>query len=122
MKLSFKNNLKTTLVLDLIFTEGLNWTTADVQAFVLMSEDDPLIDIPLHMDVTYSIVSPKIYRIELTPKGYIFIYNSNFTFKSIPNDGVLRYSINGVPFMINVYDQTVSGKWFLIKTPGLSDM
>ena len=63
MKLSFKNNLKTTLVLDLIFTEGLNWSTADVQAFVLMSEDDPLIDIPLHMDVIYSIVSPKIYRV-----------------------------------------------------------
>jgi hypothetical protein len=63
MKLYFKNNLKTTLVLDLIFTEDLSWSPADVQAFALMSEDDPLIDIPLQMDVTYSIVSPKIYRV-----------------------------------------------------------
>ena len=73
------------------------------------------------MNVIYTVVTPKIYRVELTPKGYVFIYNSTFTFNSIPNDGVVRYSVNGFPFKIDVYNQSLSLMWFLIKTPSLSD-
>ena len=121
MNLYFKNNLKEELVCDLIFPQALNWTATDVQNFISISVVDPLITIS-SFDVTYTVVTPTVMRITLTPKGYIFIYNATFTFTTMPFNGTLHKAINGYPFADVNYATSKAISWFLIKAPALSDM
>ena len=72
-------------------------------------------------DITYTPVTPKIMRINLSPKGYIFIYNASFIFQTAAYNGTFHKAINGYPFSIDNYVVSRTISWFLIKAPGLTE-
>ena len=119
MDVYFKNNLKEELICDLTFQQDLNWNSTDIQNFITITIVDPLITLA-NFDITYVAVTPKIMRIILSPKGYIFIYNASFTFETPANNGTFHKATNGYPFSINNYVVSKIISWFLIKAPGLS--
>lgn len=70
----------------------------------------------------YEAVTPKIMRLTLSPKGYTFIYNVTFTFKTINLDPVnYHHAANGYRFSDTNYGVQAEMLWFLIKAPSLSD-
>ncbi len=119
MDVYFKNNLKEELICDLTFQKDLNWNSTDIQNFIAITIVDPLITLT-YFDITYTVVSPNIMRITLSPKGYIFIYNASFTFQTVAYNGTFHKATNGYPFSINNYAVSRTISWFLIKAPGLS--
>ena len=61
-------------------------------------------------------------RLRLSPKGYAFIYNITFKFKTITYDpSNHHYAANGYRFRDTNYDVEDSLVWYLIKAPSLSD-
>lgn len=61
-------------------------------------------------------------RLTLSPKGYTFIYNVTFNFKTISLDpSNYHLAANGYRFSDANYDVSKSIIWFLIKAPSLSD-
>ena len=60
-------------------------------------------------------------RLRLSPKGYTFIYNVTFKFKTITYDtSNHHFATNGYRFRDANYDVKDSVNWFLIKAPSLS--
>lgn len=61
-------------------------------------------------------------RLTLSPKGYTFIYNVTFTFKTIAlNPDQYNYAANGYRFSDGNYGVQADMLWFLIKAPSLSE-
>lgn len=61
-------------------------------------------------------------RLTLSPKGYIFIYNVTFNFKTMSlTNGQYDFAANMYRFSDLNYDVSASMVWFLIKAPSLSD-
>ena len=109
------------MVCDLTFTQDLNWTTADIQRFLSVSVDDPLISLD-NFNFVYEAISPRIMRLTLSPKGYTFIYNVTFNFKTMSLiNNQYDYAANMYRFSDGNYDVSASISWFLIKAPSLSD-
>ncbi len=71
--------------------------------------------------ITYEAVTPRKMRINLTPKGYIFIYNVTFNFTTKTFTGIHDYAANGYRFSEANYAVSKKLVWFLIKAPSLSD-
>jgi hypothetical protein len=106
----------------LTFTQGLSWGPAEIQRFLQVSVDDPLINID-NFNLVYEAVSPTVMRLTLSPKGYAFIYNATFKFKTIPlQNGSYDYAANMYRFSDFNYDVSATMIWFLIKAPSLSDI
>jgi hypothetical protein len=61
-------------------------------------------------------------RLTLSPKGYTFIYNVTFNFKTKPLiNNQYDFAANMYRFSDGNYDVSASMNWFLIKAPSLSD-
>ena len=61
-------------------------------------------------------------RLTLSPKGYTFIYNVTFNFKTMSlTNGSYDFAANMYRFSDTCYDIPASKIWFLIKAPSLSD-
>lgn len=73
-----------------------------------------------NFDVTYEVAAPKVMRIRMAPKGFIFIYNATITFTTRSFNGTYDKAANGYPFFNSNYAATKSISWFLIKAPSLS--
>ena len=100
----------------------MSWGPAEIQRFLQVSVDDPLININ-SFNLVYEAVSPTVMRLTLSPKGYAFIYNATFKFKTIPlQNGSYDYAANMYRFSDFNYDVSATMIWFLIKAPSLSDM
>ena len=109
------------MVCDLTFTQDLNWTTADIQRFLSVSVDDPLISLD-NFNFVYEAISPRIMRLTLSPKGYTFIYNVTFNFKTMSLiNNQYDYAATMYRFSDGNYDVSASISWFLITAPSLSD-
>ena len=121
MDLYWKNTLHEDLVCDLTFSEDLNWGPAEIQRFLSVNVDDPLISLE-NFNFVYEVVSPRIMRLTLSPKGYTFIYNVTFNFKTMTlNNSQYDFAANMYRFSDLNYDVNASMNWFLIKAPSLSD-
>jgi len=121
MDVYWKNSLHEDLVCDLTFSEDLSWGPAEIQNFLSVSVDDPLISLD-NFNFVYEAVSPRIMRLTLSPKGYTFIYNVTFNFKTKTlTNGQYDFAANMYRFSDLNYDVSASMNWFLIKAPSLSD-
>ena len=83
MDVYWKNSLREELVCDLAFTQDLSWGPAEIERFLQVTVNDPLISID-SFNLVYEAVAPNLMRLTLSPKGYAFIYNATFNFKTIP--------------------------------------
>ena len=120
MNLYWENSLHEDLVCDLTFSQDLSWGPSDIQRFLQVIVDDPLINID-SFNLVYTVVAPNIMRLTLSPKGYAFIYNSTFNFKTIAlKNGNYDYSVLMHRFSDFNYDVSESITWFLIIAPSLS--
>jgi len=115
----FKTSLKDEMVCDLTFTQNLTWGPTEIQSFISISIDDPLLTLS-SFDIVYEVFAPRKMRISLTPKNYIFIYNVTFTFTTKTFSGTYDYAANDYKFSDSVYSVSQSLVWFLIKAPSLS--
>lgn len=100
----------------------MSWGPSDIQRFLQVSVDDPLINID-SFNLFYTVVAPNIMRLTLSPKGYAFIYNSTFNFKTIAlENGNYDYAANMYRFSDGNYNVSGNMIWFLIKAPSLSNI
>lgn len=122
MNVYFLNALNEDLVCDLTFSQDLNWGPAEIERFLSVSVDDPIVNLA-NFNFVYEAVSPRIMRLTLTPKGYIFIYNVTFNFHTIPlMNNNYDFAANNYRFSDLNYNVNGSLNWFLIKAPSLSDI
>jgi hypothetical protein len=73
-------------------------------------------------NVVYSNLSTSSYRITLTPKTYIFLYNATFTVLTETQPTTIDYSTSLMPFKETNYLKSASLTWFLIKGPPFSTL
>lgn len=103
------------------FTQPLSWGPLEISKFIEVTTNDTTIDLK-SFNFVYEVVSPKIMRLRLSPKGFTFIYNVTFKFKTITFDSNNHhYAANGYRFRDTNYDVADSLVWFLIKAPSLSE-
>lgn len=89
---------------DLIFSESLSWGPNEIAAFLQVTTNDTTIDLTT-FNFVYQAVSPKIMRLTISPKGYTFIYNVTFKFKTKTLDPAnYDFAANKYRFRDSCYD------------------
>ena len=76
----FASSLKQSVYVDMIFSQNIDYSTFDQQSFQTFSIDSGNSGMQYSTDMftyTYTNLSSKVYRIEVKPKGYIFLYNAS---------------------------------------------
>lgn len=71
---------------------------------------------------TYKNLSTSSYRIIITPKTYIFLYNATFTVQTKAEPATPEYSLQKLPFKSVVYGKSAKLTWFLIKGPPFNNL
>jgi hypothetical protein len=105
----------------LTFTEALSWDPDDIRNFIIITTDDPLVLLSA-FNIVCTPLTTRIMRLTISPKGYTFIYNVTFTFKTIALDPLnYHYATNRYRFSDSNYGVSQSIIWFLIKAPSLSE-
>lgn len=76
--MKFSNSVKDQIIVDMIFSEDLDFNTFPYEDFQTFEIDNNLYTLDM-FDFDYEILTNNSYRITIEPKGYIFLYNATFT-------------------------------------------
>ena len=115
----FQDSLCESLYVDMTFTKDLNYATFDMTTFQTVTIESTSSS---EYTVNYQILSASSYRIIIEPKGYIFLYNKTVTITTKTQPAVADTAADAItPFKPAAYSKSGTIKWFLLKSPSMTE-
>jgi len=101
------------------FTKDLNFSTNfDMTTFQTIDIEGTS---PAEYTVSYQQLTNNSYRIYIEPKGYIFLYNKTVTITTKTQPAIVDTANDTMPFKPAAYSKSGTIKWFLLKSPSMTE-